>query len=65
MTYDKAMFVLLSGVCVMLFLILCIVGKLFYLKNLAVTLVIYQIFLLGYSVVVSLTKQKDQKSAQM
>ena len=50
MTLDKAMFIFLSGIFIMIFLVISMVGKLFFLKNLAVALVAYQIGLLIYAV---------------
>lgn len=56
MTYNKAIFVFVSGLVVASSILFCMITKLFFLKNLMCGLVLFQICLLGYTVVLTVNE---------
>ncbi len=61
LTYNKAFFVLVSGIVIAATIFFCMITKMFFLKNFLCGLVVFQIILLGYLVVISVLdiKKKD------
>ncbi len=61
MTYNKAFFVFVSGIITSATIIFCMITKMFFMKNVLCGMVLFQIFLLGYLVIVSILDIKNEK----
>jgi len=60
-TYNKAFFVFVSGIVTASAIFFCMITRLFFLKNILCGMVCFQIFLLGYLVVVTIFDIKKGK----
>lgn len=64
MTYNKALFVYLSGITITITILFCLVFKLFFLESFICGLVLFQICLLEYTIILTIAEILDKRELQ-